>query len=236
MKPIQIAIYGAGGFARELAWLAESCNEPQAGASAQVRKCTRAQERERYRVVCFIDDKSVGQDRMMNGIPVLGLEDCRTKFPDARVLAGVGKPATRELLMDRTAQLGLKTLSLIHPRVERSALVEIGEGTVICAGSILTTNIKLGRHVQVNLGCTIGHDVDIGDFATLSPGVHVSGWVRLGKRVFVGTGAVIVNGTEENPLKIGDDAVVGAAACVTRSVAAGLTVVGVPARPTGNVE
>jgi sugar O-acyltransferase (sialic acid O-acetyltransferase NeuD family) len=215
MQPKQIAIYGAGGFARELAWLAESCN----------------QSGERYRVACFIDDKSVGQDRTMNGIPVLGLEDCGTMFPDARVLGGVGKPATRELLMNRASRLGMRTLSLVHPRVERSGLVEVGEGTVICAGSILTTNIKLGRHVQVNLSCTIGHDVNVGDFTTLSPGVHVSGRVRLGKRVFIGTGAVIVNGTEENPLVIGDDAVVGAGACVTGSVAAGLTVVGVPARP-----
>jgi UDP-3-O-[3-hydroxymyristoyl] glucosamine N-acyltransferase len=118
----------------------------------------------------------------------------------------------------------------VHPDTQRSRWVEIGEGTVICAGNILTTNIELGRHVQVNLGCTVGHDVVMGDFTTLSPGVHVSGHVHFGRRVFVGTGAVILNGSPDAPLVIGDDAVIGGAACVTRSVEPGTMVVGVPAR------
>ncbi len=119
----------------------------------------------------------------------------------------------------------------MHPRVECSRWVEIGEGAVICAGNILTVNIVLGRHLQINLDCTIGHDVVMGDFTTLAPGVHVSGWVHCGQRVYMGTGAVILNGTEDSPLTIGDDAVVGAGAVVTRSVPPGVTVVGVPARP-----
>ncbi len=66
----------------------------------------------------------------------------------------------------------------------------MGKGTVICAGCILTTNIKMGNHVQINLDCTIGHDVIMDDYATLAPGVHVSGYVSLGKRVYVGTGQI----------------------------------------------
>jgi serine acetyltransferase len=77
----------------------------------------------------------------------------------------------------------------------------------------------------------VGHDARIGDFTTLTYGVHVSGWVHIGKRVFVGAGAVIINGTEDAPLTIGDDVVIGAGAVVTKPVVAGLTVVGVPARP-----
>ena len=84
--------------------------------------------------------------------------------------------------------------------------------------------------MQINLGCTIGHDVIMGDYTTLAPGVHVSGCVHFGRRVYVGTGAVIINGTQNNPIVIGDDVVIGAGACVTKSVSAGLTVVGVPAR------
>lgn len=112
-----------------------------------------------------------------------------------------------------------------------SQWVEIGEGTVICAGNILTTNIVLGKQVQINLDCTIGHDVMMQDYATLAPGVHVSGCVHIGKRVYIGTGAVIINGTPDHPLVIEDDAVIGAGAVVTRPVPPGVTVVGVPARP-----
>jgi serine acetyltransferase len=102
---------------------------------------------------------------------------------------------------------------------------------VICAGNILTTNIVLGQHVQLNLDCTVGHDVVMGDYTSLAPGVHISGCVHLGNRVYIGTGAVIINGTQDDPIVIGDDVVIGAGACVTKSVADGLTVVGVPARP-----
>jgi acetyltransferase-like isoleucine patch superfamily enzyme len=104
---------------------------------------------------------------------------------------------------------------------------------VICAGTILTTNITLGDHVQINLDCTIGHDVELEEYATLAPGVHVSGCVRIGSGAYVGTGAVIINGDQEQPLTIGTGAVIGAGACVTRSVEPGTTVVGVPAKPMG---
>jgi acetyltransferase-like isoleucine patch superfamily enzyme len=73
--------------------------------------------------------------------------------------------------------------------------------------------------------------VVLGDFTTLSPGVHISGWVHVGARVYIGTGAVIINGTAESPLRIGDGAIIGAGACVTKSVESLTTVVGIPARP-----
>jgi sugar O-acyltransferase (sialic acid O-acetyltransferase NeuD family) len=210
-----IAIYGGSGFGREVAWLLESCNE--SGGS--------------YDLACFIDDNKGLHGKRLNGIPVIGFEDAKKEFPDAAIVGAVADPRTRELLMGKARGGGFCFETLIHPRVERSEWIEIGEGTVICAGSILTTNIKLGCHVQINLDCSIGHDVVLDDYTTLAPGVHVSGWVRLGRRVYVGTGAGFINGTEKEPLTIGDDAVIGAGAVVTRSVKQGLTVVGAPARP-----
>ncbi len=215
MQPKQIAIYGGGGFAREVAWLIRSCNE----------------RANLFAVVAFIDDNRVTHGRILNGIPVVGLETVRDQFPEARIVGGVGTPRTRQHLMEKARDAGFDFETIIHPRVERSDWIKIGLGTVVCAGNILTTNIILGEHVQVNLDCTIGHDVVMGKYTTLAPGVHVSGWVHFGKRVYVGTGAVIINGTEKDPLTIGDDAVIGAGACVIKSVPAGVTVAGVPAKP-----
>lgn len=211
----QIAIYGAGGFAREVAWLVESCNE------AVVH----------YKIVCFIDDDETHHGLVLNDVPVMSLAETVACFPSVRVVSGVGSPQIREKVMAKTAEAGLTFGTIIHPRVEQSRWIKIGEGTVICAGNILTTNITLGHHVQINLGCTIGHDVVMGDHTTLAPGVHVSGWVHFGQRVYVGTGAVILQGTHDAPLIIGDDAVIGAGAVVTKSVLPGVTVVGVPAKP-----
>jgi sugar O-acyltransferase (sialic acid O-acetyltransferase NeuD family) len=215
MQLKQVAIYGAGGFAREVAWLIQSCNE----------------KAEIYRVVCFIDDDEVSHGTELNRIPVMSLEKARKEFPQASIVGALGTPRTREHVMEKAASAGCTFETIMHPRTERSEWIQIGLGTVICAGNILTTNIALGRHVQINLDCTIGHDVIMGDYTTLAPGVHVSGWVHFGRRVYVGTGAVFLNGTRQNPITIGDDAVIGAGACVTKSVLPGLTVVGIPAKP-----
>ena len=210
----QLVVYGAGGFAREVCWLAESC--PDAGV-----------------VVAMVDDDPTQHGTRVNGIPVFGLAEARTRFPAARMAIGIGSPRHRETAAARAASAGFEFETLVHPRVERSRWIELAEGVLICAGNILTTNIRVGRHVHINLSCTVGHDVVIGDYATLAPGVNVSGRVRIGARAYIGTNASIINGESDAPLVIGDDAVVGAAACVTRDVAPATTVVGVPARPRG---
>ncbi len=215
MSAKQIVIYGAGGFAREVAWLVESCCEGK----------------QPYCVACFVDDDVQMQGKILNGLPVLDLATARVQYPGALAIVAVGSPTTRQLMAQKAAAIGFSFATLVHPRVERSQWIEVGQGTVICAGNILTTNITLGEHVQVNVDCTIGHNAILGDYTTLAPGVHVSGWVHFGRRVYVGTGAVIINGTKDRPLTIADDVVIGAGACVTKSVEAGLTVVGVPARP-----
>ncbi len=212
---MELAIYGAGGFAREVAWLAETCNSDD----------------HPIQLVGFIDDNPINQGQILNDIPVISLEQTVSRFPKAYVVGGIGTSATRQKTLEKALNAGLPLGSLIHPRVERSKWIEYGKGIVICAGCILTTNISLGNSVQINLDCTIGHDVILDDYVTLAPGVHISGCVHLGKRVYVGTGAVIINGTQNDFITIEDDVTVGAGACVTKNVAAGLTVVGIPAKP-----
>lgn len=198
----KISIYGAGGFGREVAWLAESCNNAN-------------------EVVCFVDDEPNSIGKTVNDIPVYDFNGLQNRFPGITVVVAIGSPSVRQTVVDKLSRAGFPVGSLVHPRTEKSRWVKMDEGTIISAGCILTTNIHIKNHVQINLDCTIGHDVVIGDYTTLEPGVHVSGWVHFGKRVYVGTGAVFINGTEDNPLVIGDDVVVGAGACVTKSISSG---------------
>jgi sugar O-acyltransferase (sialic acid O-acetyltransferase NeuD family) len=214
-KRERLAIYGSSGFAREVAWLAEMCS-------------LQGKPRE---TVAFIDDDPDKQGTIINAIPVLSLEDVADRYPGALVVVGVGSPSLRRKLVEKTISAGLAFDTLIHRYKARSRWLVIDVVTVICAGNILTTNIEIGKHVQLNLDCTIGHDVIMAEFTTLAPGVHVSGWVHFEKETYCGTGATIINGTKESPLIIGERAVVGAGACVTKSVAPDITVVGVPARP-----
>jgi acetyltransferase-like isoleucine patch superfamily enzyme len=77
----------------------------------------------------------------------------------------------------------------------------------------------------------VAHDCIIGDFVTFAPAVKCNGNVIVEDHAYVGTGAIIRQGTPNKPIVIGRGAVVGMGAVVTRSVAPGATVVGSPARP-----
>jgi sugar O-acyltransferase (sialic acid O-acetyltransferase NeuD family) len=207
----RLLIFGAGGFGREVAWLAQQCRDEPID-------------------IVFCVNQSCYLSGPVNGIPVRLLEDFAGDISErlAYVVA-VGDPEQRARIVGLHEAMGLRPATLIHPRVEASRWIEIGAGSILCAGVIATTNIVIGAHVHVNLDCTIGHDVIIGDYATLSPGVHVSGNVTIGRGAFIGTGAVIINGSSESPLSIGDGAVVAAGACVTKPVEPGALVAGIPA-------
>jgi sugar O-acyltransferase (sialic acid O-acetyltransferase NeuD family) len=210
---IDLAIFGASGFAREVATWAERATWNGSG----------------FRLIGFIDDVSPGGQ--LRGRPVVTLgEMAKAKRP--AVVVAVGDPALRETLVQAAESAGLPVAPpLVHPSVQYDEdHVTLGDGTVICAGGILTTDIRVGSHVQINLSCTVGHDVVLDDYVTLAPGVHVSGKVAIGPGAYLGTGAVTVDGAYDQPLVIGERAVVGAGAVVTRDVPAATTVVGVPAR------
>ena len=209
MVPRLLYIVGAGGFGREVAWLASNIW----GDKIAIR---------------FVVDHPRYLTGAINGIPVELISDLRPDNGSSYVVA-IGEPSLRSKLATKMRETGLQAQTLIHPGTHMSEWVELEEGVVIAAGNILTTGIKLARHVHINLACTIGHDVTISEFSTLSPGVHVSGHVRIGKGVFIGTGANIINGSASQPLVIGDDAIVAAGACVTKDVSAGAMVAGVPA-------
>lgn len=208
-RATKLAIFGAGGHGRELANLALRCG---------------------YRTdqLMFLVDERHGQGQCVAGIPVATIASVA---PDGMsFIAALGDPSTRRTAVAKCLAAGMREATLADPSVSLASTVTIGPGSIIAAGSVLTVDIELGAHVHINVGCTVSHDVRIGSFGTLSPGVHIAGRVCIGEGVFVGVGASILPGTSTRPLVIGDGAVIGAGACVTSDVDAGTTVAGVPAR------
>lgn len=106
-----------------------------------------------------------------------------------------------------------------------SERVIVGEGSIICTGSILTVDISIGKHVIINLDCTLGHDDIISDFVIIYPSVNVSGNVTVGTCVDFGTGMQIIQGK-----KIGTESILGTGAIVVKDIPDRRTAVGSPVR------
>jgi sugar O-acyltransferase (sialic acid O-acetyltransferase NeuD family) len=216
MNKKRIAVIGAGGFAREVAYLIEHINAAPMQwefVGYVVSDLSKLSERDSREQV--IGDVEWLVAKAGKGI-------------DAAAI-GIGTPSVRAQIgrMLEEKAPGLEQPALIHPSVIfHRGSCKIGKGVLLCAGVIATVNIEFGDFSMCNLACTIGHEAKIGVGTVLNPTVNVSGGVVLGDEVLVGTGSQLLQ-----YVKVGDRAVVGAGAVVTKDVVAGVTVVGVPAKP-----
>jgi sugar O-acyltransferase (sialic acid O-acetyltransferase NeuD family) len=204
-KPL--IVFGAGGLGREVKTIVDVLPD--------------------WYVEGFYDDVSP-VDTIVNGVKVLGDSDFLLKQPEVFVVVAIGDPHMKQRVVNKLSLAkGIHFVTVIHPRAILGDLtsVDIGDGSIITAGCILTTSITIGKHVLINLNTTVGHDVTIGDCSSIMPGVNLAGEVEIGSGVLVGSGANVLN-----KISVGSNAIVGSGAVVTKNVSEGVTVVGVPAR------
>ena len=207
-----IAIFGVGGFGREVLALIKDINKVEPT----------------WNIVGFFDD-GYEEGLMINGYPTLGkTEDLNEWKTPISLAVSIGSPAIKKKILDKITNPLVDYPTLIHPSVwiGDKEYVEIGKGCVICAGVMITTNVIIKDFVILNLQCTVGHDTVIKDYAAFMPTVNISGEVTIGEGVYVGTGAKIIN-----QLEIGKNTIVGAGAVVAKTLPADCTAVGVPAKP-----
>lgn len=208
---IDVVILGAGGSGRELYWVFLEDNERQ----------------KRWNVLGFVDDKPELEGASLCDLPVLGTTEWleRNRQKNIQLICSAGNPHTRKALAEGGVALGFEFCTVVHPSARMSKWVEVGPGTVITAGCVLTTQIKVGAHTLINMNSTIAHDCTIGAYSNINPGCRISGTVNFGEGVYFGTGAVIIQGKS-----VGAWSVIGAGAVVTSDIPAHVTAVGVPCR------
>ena len=208
----RVVIVGAGGFGREVLDIVEALDRAEGPVT----------------FLGFVDDGAVREDLLARrGAEWLGPSSMLPTL-DAHYVIGIGNGAVRRRLDEAFLADGCQPTRLIHPLASFGSDVRFGEGIIMAAGSRVTTNIGLGRHVQLHVNSTVGHDSELHDYVSVYPGATVSGNVVLERCVTIGTGANVLPGR-----RVGEGAHVGAGAVVTADVAPGSIVVGVPARPLG---
>jgi sugar O-acyltransferase (sialic acid O-acetyltransferase NeuD family) len=160
----------------------------------------------------------LGDERLLDDPAFLAAHD---------VAVGVQGPL-RRAICDKLLARGASLPVIAHPAATIAKTAVIGTGTVLSAGVVVQQDARVGRFCILNTSCSIDHDNVVGDFVSISPGVHTAGGVTIADDVFLGVGAIIIVG-----VTVGSRAIVGAGAVVLRDVAAGVTVVGNPAKPLG---
>lgn len=188
-----------------------------------------AKENVRGDRLVFVDDNPVGLD--VNGHKILSYSSfINFKADDKVIVIAVANSTNRELLATRSTSDGIRSLSVRAANAIVMDNVEIGVGAILCPFVTLTSNIRIGRYFHANLYSYVEHDCVIGDYVTFAPAVRCNGNVIIEDHVYIGSGAIIKQGTPQSPLRIGRGAVIGMGAVVTKNVPIGAVMVGNPAR------
>lgn len=176
--------------------------------------------------VGYVDDDTSLSGRVLLGLPVLGRIDSLSRIPHDAVVVAIGDNATRRTVFDKLTARNERFVVACHPSAIVAESVEVGRGTMICAGAIVNPGATIGSNVILNTGCSIDHHNRIGDHVHVAPGVCTGGDVTVEASVLIGIGAVVMPGRT-----IGARSTVGAGALVQQDVPEATVVVGVPARP-----
>lgn len=162
----------------------------------------------------YLDDDPPLEGAHLLGLPVLGPVDRLRAIAHDAVIVGIGDNNARRRHFETLHRRGERFAVACHPAAVLAPSVEVGGGTVICAGVIVNTGAVIGANVILNTGATIDHHNQIADHAHIAPGVHLGGEVSVGEGALIGLGATVLPRR-----RVGMSSVAGASACVTRSVA-----------------
>lgn len=208
------AVYGVSGCGRSLMPVARA-QLKHSGIEAEI---------------VFIDDSLVAET-IINSHRAMNYAAFKAHpATQKKVLIAIANSQVREKIALRLEQDSIALWTVQADNVVLMDNIELAAGAALSPFVSITSNIKIGKCFHANLYSYVEHDCVIGDYVTFAPGVKCNGNIHIHDHAYIGTGAVIKQGTPDQPLVIGKGAVVGMGAVVTKSVPAGVTVIGNPAR------
>lgn len=219
MSRALLGLYGAGGFAREVMPIARA-------TAARIARDAGADTLD----LAFLEtDPELAE---ANAIEVMSEAAFLSQTGRRRLFnVAIASSPDRQRLAEHLMAQDCRPANLIAPTAHIDDGNCIGEGAILCANTIVTSNAVIGRFFHANIYSYVAHDCVIGDFVTFAPRVSCNGNVSIGDHAYIGTGAILRPGSPGKPLRIGEGAVIGMGAVVTKDVPPHTTVVGSPAKP-----
>lgn len=203
-----LVIIGASGFGREVANVVDAINKQQP----------------QWNLLGLIDDVLVG--KTIEGFNILGsTKDLLKLSPKPHVVIAIADTRTRYSLAKNLKEAGYEFATIIDPTVRMGRKVNIGEGTIICANTLFTTNIEIGKHCILNVNCSFGHDTQVYDFVSIMSHTAIAGDVEIGEGCYFG-----LNCTCINMVKLGPWSKYGAGSVIVQDMPSNIVAVGVPAK------
>ncbi|MFL1525668.1 acetyltransferase [Pseudomonas sp. O230] len=206
-------IVGAGGFGREVAPLAT--------------ELLGTISKEQFKVI-FVDDAP--KETSINGYEVVDTTSFLKLGGNKYFNITIADSKVRQSVAEKLIAAGIKPFSISASNSIKLSNNDIGPGSIFCPFTMVTSNAKIGKFFHANIYSYVAHDCIIGDYVTFAPNVHCNGGVIIEDHAYIGTGAMIKQGTPERPIIIGEGAIVGMGAVVTKSVPPFTTVFGNPAK------
>jgi sugar O-acyltransferase (sialic acid O-acetyltransferase NeuD family) len=203
----EILIFGAGGFGKEI--LDILLSTPTYFD---------------YHSIKFLDD-AVPPGSPIATTTVIGDSNHLQNAKNSHIIIAIGNPKIRRIVTNKITNLNLPILTVIDHTAQLRKNIQIGNGSIICANTILSTSSQIGQHNIINIGAIIGHDVITGPYTVISPGAIILGQVQIGEGVEIGAGAII-----HPQVKIGNWCKIAMGAVVYKDVPDNAIVSGNPAR------
>jgi sugar O-acyltransferase (sialic acid O-acetyltransferase NeuD family) len=214
--PQPLLLVGAGGLARETLAAVRSHDTPQ------------------WTPLGYLDDDPGRHGRAVDGLPVLGPIDLVADHPDAVVVLCTGSArdqSSRQRLAGRLDLPPRRYATVVHAAASLARGVEVGPGSVLLAGVVVTAPQRIGAHVVAMPHVVLTHDDEVGDYVTLAARVTVAGAVTVAEGAYLGAGALVREG-----LTLGRWSLVGMGAVVLADVPPYEVWVGSPARRLRQVD
>ena len=210
-----IAIYGAGGFGREVACLIKRINEVEPT----------------WNLVGFFDDNPDKKDQPIShfGKCFGGIEVLNAWLTELAVAMAIGSSVVVKKVVEKIDNDNITFPNLIDKSfyLADPETFSIGKGNIIMGPGVATCDITINDFNVLNGSVVLGHDVKIDSFNTLMPAVRISGEVKIGECNFFGVGSIVLQ-----QIKIGNNIRLGAGSVLMTKPKDGLLYMGNPAKKT----